>query len=210
MPGSSNFLQWNPTQSNQEDDAAYSADALRSGGAPTNAIFPSPTANKAFYQWSIFVAAFAAMLADKGYTLSDADFVNLKTVLSNILTQADLVRYIVTNGSSVASGQTLVQITIPAGIMKAGSFIRVDFASSVIGPDVSLVVGGTPLSGGNPSLFGYIGIFVVSNTLCQWMGNGSFSSFAVADVTTNALVIQFIQSGAGSLTHGCLNVAVSP
>lgn len=93
MSGTNNFLQFNPPATNQENDASYAADSLRSGGIPTNAIFPSPLANKLFYQLSIFVAAFAQMMADKGYNLSDSDFNTLKAILANVLTNADTVLY---------------------------------------------------------------------------------------------------------------------
>ncbi len=90
MPATTNFLQWNPTLTNQETDAAYAADAQRMGGA-TSGEFPSPTANKAFYQWSTFVAAFCQMMAAKGYSTSDASISTLAAQLANVLTNADLI-----------------------------------------------------------------------------------------------------------------------
>lgn len=89
MPGTSNFLQWNPTQANQEADSAYAADAVRSGGAAIDGIFPSATANKLFYQLSTMVAALGQMLANKGYAVSDGNFNDLVAILANILTNAD-------------------------------------------------------------------------------------------------------------------------
>lgn len=89
MAGSTNFLVWNATMANQESDAAYVADTLRTNGAGLDGIFPSQTANKAFYQWSIMCAALAQMLANKGYTISDASFNNLVAALANIETTAD-------------------------------------------------------------------------------------------------------------------------
>jgi hypothetical protein len=73
MAGTNNFLQWNPTAANQENDSAYTSDTLRSGGAPTNAIFPSATANKLFFQTSTFVAAMAAAMAAKNYNVVDTN-----------------------------------------------------------------------------------------------------------------------------------------
>jgi hypothetical protein len=90
MSGSSNFLQWNPTQANQESDAAYLADSSRTGGAGVDGIFPSATANKLFYQPTTFIAAFAAALALKGYNLSDASVSTLQGVLANVITTADI------------------------------------------------------------------------------------------------------------------------
>jgi hypothetical protein len=90
MAGSNNFLQWNPSQANQEDDSAYAADSQRTGGAPDGALFPSATGNKLFYQLSTFIAAFAQALANKNYSLSDSNIGMLEGVLANIVTFADL------------------------------------------------------------------------------------------------------------------------
>ncbi len=92
---STTFKQWNPTQFNQQDDAAYLSDALRVNGAPTAAILPSATANKLFYQVSTFVAAFAQMMSNKGYNLSDASFSTLVAVLTNVKTAAEFLNSIV-------------------------------------------------------------------------------------------------------------------
>ena len=62
MPGTTNFQQFNPTQANAESDAAYTSDALRSGGLTTSCIVPGNLANKLFYQTTTFVAAFAQMI----------------------------------------------------------------------------------------------------------------------------------------------------
>jgi len=90
MAGSNNFLQWNPGQANQESDAAYLADSQRTGGAPTGNIFPSQTGNKLYYQLSTFVAAFAQMMATKGFNMLDTNLATLASVLSAVLTTADL------------------------------------------------------------------------------------------------------------------------
>jgi hypothetical protein len=82
MPGYNNFQQWNPTQANQETDAQYSADTQRSGGAIAG-VFPSPLANKLFYQPTTFVTAFAQMLAFAGATVSDASITALITTLQS-------------------------------------------------------------------------------------------------------------------------------
>ena len=89
MAGTTNAQQWNPTQANQEDDAAYTADAQRSGGAVSGE-FPSATANKLYYQVSTYVAALAQALANKNYSNSDADLAALTTVMANLMTNADL------------------------------------------------------------------------------------------------------------------------
>lgn len=90
---SNNFLQFNPTKANQENDAAYTADAQRTGGAATNSIFASQLANKLFYQLSTMITALGQALSNKGYTVSDADLTALINVLSNLITTPDLVPY---------------------------------------------------------------------------------------------------------------------
>lgn len=94
--GTTNFLQFNPNQVNQETDALYAADTSRTGGAPANAIFASALANKLFYQLTTFVAAFANMMAGKGYSTSDSSLGVLEGALANVLTNADLRHGIVT------------------------------------------------------------------------------------------------------------------
>lgn len=86
---STNILQWNSTEANQETDAVYAVDALRTGGAQSGAIFPSPLSNKAFYQWSSVCAALAQALVAKGYTVNDSPFSALVAVFENIKTSAD-------------------------------------------------------------------------------------------------------------------------
>ena len=83
-----NFQQWNPAAVNQQDDSAYTADAMRTGGAVTG-IFASDLANKLFYQCTTMVSALGESLSNKGYTISDASISTLITALSNILTKAD-------------------------------------------------------------------------------------------------------------------------
>lgn len=89
MAGATNFLQWNPTQNNQETDAQYQADSQRVGGAPVGTPWPSRTANKALYQVSTGVAALMQMMANKGFTVSDTNFGTLASVLAAIQTTAD-------------------------------------------------------------------------------------------------------------------------
>lgn len=96
----SNFLQWNNAAINQEDDAEYLVDSQRVGGAPVTGIAPSKTMNKFYYQVSTFVAAFGAMMAAKGFSVSDADIGVLQAVLANISTSADFRPLITTLGYS--------------------------------------------------------------------------------------------------------------
>ena len=88
--GSTNFLQFNPTQANQENDAAYLTDATRTGGAAVDGIWPSNSANKTLYQASTAIAALMQMMANKNFTVSDASLSTLTSVLANILTTADI------------------------------------------------------------------------------------------------------------------------
>jgi hypothetical protein len=90
MSATTNFLQWDPNQTNQESDSAYAGDPARTGGAVNGDEFDAATANKLFYQLSTMVAALGTMLAQKGYTNSDANFNQLVAVLSNIQTSADI------------------------------------------------------------------------------------------------------------------------
>lgn len=89
MPGTTNFLQFNPTQANQETDAEYMADSTRSGGAGVDAIWPSASANKTLYQVATMTAALGQMLANKGFSVSDSSYAALVSQLANILTTAD-------------------------------------------------------------------------------------------------------------------------
>ncbi len=88
--GSTNFLQWNPGQNNQESDAAWAADSQRVGGATNDEAFPSPTANKLFYQASTGVTALMQMMATKGFVVNDTNIATLASVLSALLTTADI------------------------------------------------------------------------------------------------------------------------
>jgi len=88
--GSTNILQFNPTQANQETDSEYLVDSTRTGGAGVDALWPSVSANKTLYQISTLSAAFAQALANKGYTISDANLGTLTAVLANVLTTADV------------------------------------------------------------------------------------------------------------------------
>jgi hypothetical protein len=84
-----NFLQWNPTSANQESDAAYLADTQRVGGAPTDTPFPSPTANKLFYQATTGITALMQMMSAKGFTVNDTNIGTLAATLAAIQTTAD-------------------------------------------------------------------------------------------------------------------------
>jgi hypothetical protein len=93
LPGTNNFLTFNPNAVNQENDTAYAADTQRSGGLIPNAPLPSSLLNKALFQPTRFAQALAQALANKGFNLSDANLTALITVMSNIITSVDLAAY---------------------------------------------------------------------------------------------------------------------
>src|ERR1700761_4687015 len=84
-----NFVQFNPTQSNQQTDSQYQANELVTGGVQLNNPLPSAFLNKIWYQLSTFVSAFAQMLVNKGYSPVDTSESALAAVLANVLTNAD-------------------------------------------------------------------------------------------------------------------------
>lgn len=83
---STNYLQWNPTAANQEDDAAYLADSQRSGGATNPSIFNALLANKAFFQWSTFATAFAQAAVALGFNFNDTSLSTLTSTIETLLT----------------------------------------------------------------------------------------------------------------------------
>lgn len=95
MSATTNFLQFDPNLTNAEADSVYLTDSVRLNGGASGEIFGSLLANKAFYQWSTFIAAFAQMMVNKGFTVLDSNFANLVAVLANVKTSADFASSIV-------------------------------------------------------------------------------------------------------------------
>jgi hypothetical protein len=85
-----NAQQFNPSQANQETDAAYTTDVTRVNGAGVDAIGPSISANKTLYQVTTYITALGQMMANKGFTNADANLSVLTTVMSNIVMSSDL------------------------------------------------------------------------------------------------------------------------
>src|SRR6202041_385221 len=85
-----NMQVWNPTAANQENDAAYTADPVRAGGAVDPEIFLALLANKVFYQSSTYLTALFTAFANKGFTTSDSNLSTLTAQCANFLTTADL------------------------------------------------------------------------------------------------------------------------
>lgn len=90
MAGTTTALQWNPTQANQESNAAYLADGQRAGGATNPSIFDAVLANKLFNQLSNYIFALFTMYANKGFTTDDSNISTLITQCANFLTTADV------------------------------------------------------------------------------------------------------------------------
>jgi len=85
MPSSTNFLEWNPTEANQESDSTYLTDTQRLNGIAVDDIMPSARMNKMFRQWSVMCAALGQMLAINGYSTSDASTATLAATLQVLL-----------------------------------------------------------------------------------------------------------------------------
>jgi hypothetical protein len=102
--GSSNILTYNQSLINAESDAEYTADASRTGGAAVDSLLPSALFNKLMGQTSMVSAALCQSLANKGYTISDANYTNLVAAMAAIRTQADVLPAMI----SVAYATSLV------------------------------------------------------------------------------------------------------
>lgn len=91
MAGTTNLLQFNPDQTNQETDATYLADSNRSGGFGTDAIWPSVLANKTLNLLSNYLFALFTAFAQKGFTTNDDNVPLLIAQCANFLTSADIL-----------------------------------------------------------------------------------------------------------------------
>jgi hypothetical protein len=179
---STNFLQWNPAAVNQENDAAYAADPQRAGGAVDNSPLPSLVGNKVFYQVTTFVAAFGQMMANKGYSTSDADIAVLTAVLANIVTDADQLAKLVTLGYSPTPVFNLAAAT--------------GFQMTLTGPVTSSSTTGTPQPG---QLYAFL--FIQDATGGRTVAPpANVFGFVQPDLAPNAVSIQiFIADAAGGL-----------
>jgi hypothetical protein len=155
MSGSSNFLQFNPTGANQETDSAYSADALRTGGAVDPSIFTSALANKIFCPMTTFVSALAQALAAKGYVLSDANLASLAGVLANVTTQADLTSALALYApkvspalSGVPTAPTAATADNPATVATTAFVKGQGYINSITAAMVLSALGFTPIQQG--------------------------------------------------------------
>jgi hypothetical protein len=90
MAGSTNFKVFNQNLTNMMDDNTYNTSGYRLNGA-VSGLAPSNIHNKLYYQVTTMVTALAQSLANRGYAVSDDNFNNLVTVLSNIALKTDNV-----------------------------------------------------------------------------------------------------------------------
>lgn len=87
MPGSHNFLVFNPTNvATTDDDVAYLAQAQRVNGLVPG-IAVTSMHNKLFRQVTVMVAALAQFMANQGQVINDADVNALTTAVSNSFQQ---------------------------------------------------------------------------------------------------------------------------
>lgn len=109
------FLQFDSSKANILDDTNYLASTYRTGGCVAG-VAPSNAHNKLFYQLSTFVAAFAAAMKAKGYTMSDAILADLQAEFADIVTEAEMEAYaarlagLSTQAFSAADGSTGKQV----------------------------------------------------------------------------------------------------
>lgn len=151
MAGTTNILVFNPSQANQETDAAYLTDATRTGGAGVDGIWPSNSANKTLYQISTVVAALAQMMANKNFSISDSNYAVLVAQLSNILTTTDLrsgVQALVWSPSITLNAATFAAFAVP---LQGATTVS---ASGVVPGQVYVVMYAQDLAGGHTVTFG--------------------------------------------------------
>ena len=107
MAGTNNFLQFNPGQLNQANDASYTDSTYRSGGIPSvPAAAPSTIHNKLYYQVSTMVVALAQMLANRDKNVSDASLSDLISILDSLADKATVL--------ALAGGTMTGQIVLPS------------------------------------------------------------------------------------------------
>ena len=144
---STNFLQVNSGQSNQENDAAYAADSQRTGGFATDATWPSVLANKMMYQFSTFITAFANMMVAKNYSPTDTSLSALEAVLANVLTNADGQPAWAISAPTTTT--TLTPNNRPAfyGVIATGGPVTINLYSAATAPGQPVTISKTDASG---------------------------------------------------------------
>ncbi len=129
MAGSSNFLPFNSNKGNMMDDATYAASTYRTGGIPaTPGAAPSNIHNKLFYQATMMAAALAQSLADKGYTVSDAVFADLVTVLNSL---ANSGGFAMTGAINEAQGTDIASASTCNIGAATGNYVRITGTTTI-------------------------------------------------------------------------------
>lgn len=240
MAGSSNFLVVNPNCTNQESDVAYGNDSTRIGGIAFNQILSSLLGNKIFYQSSIGVAALMSALAGKGYSPNDGSanpstaLANLVSVLSNILTNADIPgvpwqTFYANTGPAVtiASPGSSLQIlmgtntySLAAAPQRVARFLNRGTLQNIGASSLIEFVMNV-----NSSVTGIVSFSPANNdtwdweyeVLCAYTGSGNswnvFPKFTAGDRSTGASIVRMSQSTVtltGGITSAYSQTNASP
>jgi hypothetical protein len=164
--------------------------------------------NKVWFQSSTFVAALAAALSAKGYTVSDANISVLQAVLANILTNADMPIPVAKGGT----GTTTPGLVAGTSIAISGTWPNQTVASTLADP-LSVAHGGTGqanlLAAGIPQIVASAASFAGSGaisdiTLYTPAGDGlyrvSWQAFAPAGGVGTGLTVTVTWTQ-GGVTH---------
>lgn len=133
MPGSSNFLVFNPTDtSNTDDDTTYAAETQRVSGLQTG-VAKTSMHNKFYRQMSVMVAALAQFMANQGQTVSDADVNALTTVITNTIGSSILKTSVSETLVTSTAQQTIASYTPSVrGNYQVNCYFRVITAPTVV------------------------------------------------------------------------------
>jgi hypothetical protein len=139
MTGTNNFLPFDSTNANMMTDSVYAASTVRTNGVVTGQADPT-SHNKALHQSTSMAAALAAIVADNGTNISDADPVALKTALLSLFS------YQTAQGTATS---LILQASINQPITFIAKYANGGAATSVNGiPLYSLNVGNPVLTPG--------------------------------------------------------------
>jgi hypothetical protein len=193
MAADHDFYEWNPTNANQETDAAYAADSLRSGGAVSGP-WPPQSANKALKQAAIMVTALAQAMQSKGYTCVDGSTpftanaslstaaLTLATVLENLVTEADLINTISLTGTSgyVQFGAAVNRLVVQWGRGGAASPLSptsvtfpINFPTTCVAVVLTPVQAGGTISADSITYPPTVTVLTTSGFTWEYNGSGS-------------------------------------
>lgn len=127
MAGSSNFVTFDVNQENLMSDTDYNSSEWRLNGVKQG-IAPIDVHNKLYHQVSIFCAAFARQMADKGYTLDDSSYDDLITTFSNVL---DSTGGILTGSLQGAVAKSLTSVTGTLTLTRDSNLFIVDGTEAI-------------------------------------------------------------------------------